>query len=173
MTSQTTAPAPQPTGDQVRATVTVALPPTEAFAIFTQQIDLWWRRGPKYRHLGGERALIAIEPHVGGRVFESLGDQGPVQEIGRVLAWQPPSRLVFEWRNATFAPAERTEVEVGFEPAGSGTRVTVTHRGWAAIRADHPARHGQARATFLRSLGLWWGEQLSSLRRAAFRAAAP
>jgi hypothetical protein len=42
--------------------------------------------------------------------------------------------------------------------------VTVTHRGWAAIRPDHPARHGQASAEFLRRLGLWWGEQLSSYR---------
>lgn len=158
-------------GDQARVTVSVALPPAEAFTIFTQDIDLWWRRGPKYRHLGdagqGERALIAIEPHEGGRVFESLGDDGPVHDIGRVLAWQPPTRLVFEWRNAGFSPAEHTEVEVSFEPSANGTRVTVTHRGWAAIRADHPARHGQATAAFVRGLGLWWGEQLSSLRMAA------
>ena len=151
-------------GDQARVTVSVAVPPALAFEIFTTEIDLWWRRGPKYRHLGGERALIAIEPHEGGRVFESLGGSGPVQDIGRVLTWLPPARLVFEWRNATFAAAERTEVEVLFEAAGSGTRVTVTHRGWAAIRPDHPARHGQATAAFVRTLGLWWGDQLSALR---------
>jgi uncharacterized protein YndB with AHSA1/START domain len=162
--------------DQARVTVSVAVPPGQAFRIFTEEIDLWWRRGPKYRHLGGERALIAIEPFEGGRVFESLGgpgDGGPVQEIGRVLAWQPPRRLLFEWRNATFAPAERTEVEVVFEPAARGTRVTVTHRGWAALRPDHPARHGQATAAFIRGLGLRWGEQLGALRLAAVRASAP
>jgi len=152
-------------GDQARVTVSVALPPAEAFEVFTQEIDLWWRRGPKYRHLGGERAIIAIEPHVGGRVFESLVGDGPVQTIGRVLAWEPPARLLFEWRNAQFAPAEHTEVEVRFEPSGTGTRVTVVHRGWAAIRADHPARHGQETTAFVRSLGLWWGDQLSALRR--------
>jgi len=154
-------------GDQARVTVGVALPPAEAFEVFTSEIDLWWRRGPKYRHIGGGRALIAIEPHEGGRVFESLGDGGPVQEIGRVLAWQPPSRLLFEWRNATFSPAERTEVEVVFEGAGEGTRVTVTHRGWATIRADHPARHGKAVPVFVGELGRWWGEQMSSYRLAA------
>jgi len=154
-------------GDQARVTVGVAVPPEVAFEVFTREIDLWWRRGPKYRHLGGERALIAIEPHEGGRVFETLGDGGPVQVIGRVLAWQPPRRLLFEWRNANFAPAEHTEVEVMFAPAGAGTEVTVTHRGWAAIRADHPARHGHEAPAFVAMLGRWWGDQLSSYRLTA------
>jgi uncharacterized protein YndB with AHSA1/START domain len=156
-------------GDQARVTVSVAVPPHEAFEVFTQEIDLWWRRGPKYRHLTGERALIAIEPRLHGRIFESMSDDGPVQEIGRVLHWQPPRRLVFEWRNATFAPAERTEVEVLFEPDANGTRVTVTHRGWAAIRADHPARHGRAVAAFIAELGAWWGGQMSVYRLQAKR----
>jgi uncharacterized protein YndB with AHSA1/START domain len=149
----------------VRVTVSVDAPPALAFDVFTQEIDLWWRRGLKFRHFGGERALIAIEPHEGGRVFESAGADGPVHEIGRVRVWQPPSRLVFEWRLSNFAVGERTEVEVVFEPSPrNGTRVTVTHRGWAAIRPDHPARHDQASAEFLRQLGLWWGDQLSSYR---------
>lgn len=156
--------------DEARVTVSVAVPPARAFAVFTQDIDRWWRRGPKYRHLGGERALIAIEPHEGGRVFESYAEDAstPVQQIGRVLVWQPPARLVFEWRNATFAPAERTEVDVRFDAdANGGTRVTLVHRGWAAIRPDHPARHGMASAAFLRGLGLWWGEQMTTLRAIA------
>ena len=154
--------------DQARVTVSVAVPPHEAFEVFTQQIDLWWRRGPRYRNLGGERAIIAIEPHAGGRVFETLGDAGPAHEIGRVLAWEAPTRLLFEWRLANFAIDERTEVEVRFEAnSAGGTTVTVTHRGWAAIRADHPARHGQASAEFLRSLGLWWGDQLGVYRLSA------
>jgi uncharacterized protein YndB with AHSA1/START domain len=156
-------------GDQVRVTVSVAVLPHEAFEVFTQEIDLWWRRGPKYRHLTGERALIAIEPKLHGRVFESIADDGPVHEIGRVLDWQPPHRLVFEWRNANFAPAERTEVEVLFEPDASGTRVTVTHRGWAAIRPDHPARHRQPVPVFIGELGAWWGSQMSVFRLHAVR----
>lgn len=150
--------------DQARVTVSVAAPMELAFEVFTAEIDLWWRRGLRYRHFGGERALIAIEPREGGRVFETLGKEGPVQEIGRVLDWQPPSRLRFEWRLSNFAPGERTEVEVLFEAEGAGTRVTVTHRGWDAIRPDHSARHGEASAAFLRSLGLWWGGQLTVFR---------
>ena len=82
----------------------------------------------------------------------------------------PPSRafqilLAFTWRNANFAPHEQTEVEIQFEPTASGTLVTVTHRGLAGLRADHPARHGLQGADFCRMIGLWWGEQMSSLRR--------
>lgn len=158
-------------GDRARVSVEIAVPPARAFELFTREIDLWWRRGPRFRHLGGERALVAIEPRAGGRVFETLGGgdaAAPVQEIGRVLAWQPPHRLLFEWRNATFAPADRTEVEVRFEAtAGGGTRLTLTHRGWATLRPDHPARHGMAAAEFGRSLGLWWGAQMQSLRQIA------
>lgn len=152
-------------GDEARVTVTVAATPAEAFRLFTEEVDLWWRRGLKYRHFAGDGALIAIEPREGGRVFEQLGDGGPVHELGRVLAWQPGERLVFEWRLANFAPGECTEVEVLFAAAGEGrSRVTVTHRGWAAIRPDHPARHGQPVAEFIRGMGLWWGEQLSVYR---------
>lgn len=156
-------------GDQARVTVSVAVPPVTAFDIFTREIDLWWRRGPRFRAAGGERALIAIEGRVGGRVFESLGDGEAVHEIGRVLAWEPPARLLFEWRATNFAALERTEVEVLFEAAagGASTRVTVTHRGWATIRPDHPVRHGQDSAAFLRTMGLWWGDQLAALRQRA------
>jgi uncharacterized protein YndB with AHSA1/START domain len=150
--------------DQARVTVSVAAPPEIAFEVFTTEIDLLWRRGLRYRHFGGERALIAIDPREGGRVFESTGGDGPVYEIGCVLNWQPPSRLRFEWRLSNFAPSEHTEVEVLFEADGTGTRVTETHSGWNAIRPDHPARHGEASAIFLRRLGLWWGGQLSVYR---------
>jgi hypothetical protein len=34
------------------------------------------------------------------------------------------------------------------------------------LRADHPARHALQGADFARMIGLWWGEQMSSLREA-------
>jgi uncharacterized protein YndB with AHSA1/START domain len=139
------------------------------FALFTRDIDIWWRRSPKFRHAGAHDGRITIEPRAGGRVFESWRQDGVEREfdLGEVLVWQPPERLVFTWRNATFAPLEHTEVEVTFAEVGTGTLVTVQHRGWDHIRDDHPARHGLTGAAFARNLGLWWGDQLTALREFA------
>jgi uncharacterized protein YndB with AHSA1/START domain len=158
-----------PAGDQARVSVLVAVEPALAWQVFTEEIDQWWRRGAKFRHAGARRGFLHIEPGVGGRLLESFetGAGTQVFETGRITTWEPPARLVFEWRVANFAPAEKTEVEVRFEPSPSGTLVTVTHRGWAAIRPDHPARHGQEVAAFIRSLGLWWGELMSAMREHA------
>lgn len=149
-----------PSGDRARVSVGVQVPPDVAFALFTEEIGLWWRRGPRFRAAPGDTGLMAIEPRVGGRVFESWrdGDAERVHEIGRVLVWEPPRRFVFSWRAINFAPAEHTEVEVLFEPADDGTRVTVTHSGFAALRPDHPVRHGKSGAEFSREIGLWWGD---------------
>jgi uncharacterized protein YndB with AHSA1/START domain len=153
-------------GDQARISVAVAVPPPLAFDIFTTEIDQWWRRGIKFRHSGSRSGFIRIEPQVGGRLFESFGDEGEahVIEVGRVQVWEPPLCLKFTWRNANFTANEQTEVQVDFAATASGTLVTVTHSGLSALRPDHPARHGLQGAEFTRMIGLWWGEQMSSLR---------
>jgi hypothetical protein len=46
----------------------------------------------------------------------------------------------------------------------AGTLVTVTHSGLSALRSDHPARHGLQGSDFSRMIGLWWGDQMNSLR---------
>jgi len=174
-----TEPAPSPTpspppGDQARVTVHVAVPPEEAFRIFTEEIDQWWRRGRRYRIARGRTGTIHLEPGVGGRLFESFtsaaGREKTVQ-TGEVTRWEPPSRLVLRWRAVNFAPTEHTEVDVSFAPRPNGTEVTVVHRGWSRIRPDHPARHGQPVGPFLRSMGMWWGDLMTRLREHA--AAAP
>jgi uncharacterized protein YndB with AHSA1/START domain len=158
-----------PSGDQATVAVVVAVDVADAFEVFTQEIDRWWKRGPRYRIAGHGPGVLQFEAGVGGRLFETFETAAgaKVFEVGRVTAWEPPSRLVLEWRNANFAPSERTEIEVLFEPAGGGTRVTVQHRGWAALRPDHPARHNLAGSVFSRMIGLWWGEQLTALRELA------
>ena len=147
----------------------MAVEPALAFEVFTQEIDLWWRRGLKYRVSGKGRGILHLEPRAGGRLFESIESDGAtrVVETGCVTIWEPPSRLVFEWRAVNFAPSEKTEVEVTFAPSPSGTLVTVQHRGWSAIRPDHPVRHGEDVPAFLRTMGLWWGDLLTSLREHA------
>ena len=120
----------------------------------------------KFRHSASRSSQLRIEPRVGGRLFESFEADGTqhIVEVGRVRVWEPPRQLTFTWRNANFAAHEHTEVEIQFEPTASGTLVTVTHSGLAALRADHPARHGLQGAEFCRMIGMWWGEQMSSLR---------
>ncbi len=156
----------KPAGDAVRVTVGVDVPPDEAFVVFTEQVDRWWRRGRRFRNAPGTSGVIRIEPGVGGRLFESFDTEAGerVVEIGRTLVWDPPHRLVLEWRNATFAPHERTEVEVWFEPSARGTKVVLEHRGWASIRPDHPVRHGLDPTGFGRMMGMWWGDQLTGWR---------
>lgn len=149
----------------------VHVAPEEAFRLFTEEIDAWWRGGLKYR-IGKRRSVVHLEPKLSGRLFESFEtttSSSKVVETGRITQWEPPSRFVLEWRALNFAPSEKTEVEVVFEASASGTLVTVRHRGWAQIRPDHPARHGQQAPAFLRSMGLWWGSLLSSLREHADR----
>jgi len=154
-----------PAGDSCVVSVLVEVPPAEAFRVFSEEIDAWWRRGLRYR-LGKQRSVVHLEPGLGGRLFESFDNASGSQvfETGRVTLWQPPERLVLEWRAVNFAPSESTEVDVHFQPSESGTLVTVRHRGWSRLRPDHPVRHGKDAATFLRQMGFWWGDLASALR---------
>ena len=160
-----------PPSDRVTVSVTVPTDPATAFAIFTRETDLWWRRGPKFRVAGREAGLLRFEPRLGGRLMEEFeSSSGPqVFTKGTITVWQPPERFQFEWRGVNFAPGESTYVEVVFDAVPTGTRVTVRHSGWAALRPDHPVRHGQPDREFLRATGLWWGELMTSLREFAAR----
>lgn len=149
-------------GDEATVSVVVRVDVETAFRVFTEEIDRWWRRGLRYR-IGRDRSMLHLEPWVGGRLFEAI-EPGRVVETGRVTAWEPPHRLVFEWRAVNFAPDEKTEVEVSFTPSASGTTVVLTHRGWSRLRPDHPVRHGADVPTFIRNMGLWWAALMTSLR---------
>jgi uncharacterized protein YndB with AHSA1/START domain len=155
-----------PPGDGATVTVSVRVPPAEAFDVFTREIDLWWRRGPRYRIAGRRRGQLSFEAGVGGRLFETVElAPGPrVFVVGTILAWQPPERLAFEWRGVNFAKDESTRVDVSFVAAGDSTLVTVRHTGFASLRDGHPARHGLAGAAFSRMMGLWWGDLMTGLR---------
>ncbi|HEY0250144.1 MAG TPA: SRPBCC domain-containing protein [Kofleriaceae bacterium] len=146
-------------GDKASAMVLVPVPPEIAFQIFTEETDIWWRRGIAYRVAGRSPGTIMFAD---GRLFEQY--ESGVHETGTVLAWEPPSRLVFEWRGANFEPGEVTQVQVTFVPTASGTRVTVEHSGFAALRPGHPVRHGKPPAEFVAGIGRWWGDLLTGLR---------
>jgi uncharacterized protein YndB with AHSA1/START domain len=156
--------------DRVSVTTLVAVDPASAFEVFTEEVDLWWRRDRRYRMPTDRR--MAFESGPGGRLV-AYQESGDVHEIGVVLAWEPPKRLVFEWRARNFEGDESTQVEVLFEETERGTRVTLEHRGFDALRTDHPVRHGLAGEAFVNLFGIWWGDLLVSLRaHAAHRAEA-
>jgi uncharacterized protein YndB with AHSA1/START domain len=152
--------------DRARVSILVRVPPGVAFRAFTEDVDQWWRHGRKYRVAGKHGSIVHFEGGVGGRHFESFETSTgtKVHQTGKITVWEPPSRLAFEWRSPNYAADEKTYVEVLFEESPSGTLVTVTHSGWSALRPDHPARHGEEAAAFLRTMGLWWADQMTSLR---------
>jgi uncharacterized protein YndB with AHSA1/START domain len=156
--------------DSVRATTVVAVEPEVAFTVFTDEIDLWWRRGPRFRWRPERPGTLRFEGEAGGRLVEVTDDAtGEGFEVGRILAWKPGERLVFEFRALSFEPGQCTEVEVRFEAVSSGTRVSVEHRGWDSLPADHPARHGLSGPAFADMMGAWWADLLVAARRQASR----
>jgi uncharacterized protein YndB with AHSA1/START domain len=164
MTTNTN-PSPRP-GDSATVSVHVDVDVDDAFAVFTEEIDLWWRTGPAYRIAGKRPGRLCLEPHLGGRLFETFDGKQRTHTlvVGSVTEWDPPRRLALVWRGVNFKPHEQTLVEVGFAAHGDGTLVTVRHSGWSSLPDDHPARHGHVGAAFSRFIGLWWGGLMTALR---------
>ena len=123
MQSETVAP--------VLKTVVVNAPRERAFKIFTEFFGGWW---PSTHHIGKQPYETAIlESRLGGRWYERATD-GTVCEWGRVLAWEPPARLVLSWHlqpdwQYDPDPTKASEVEVRFvAESGASTRVELEHR---------------------------------------------
>jgi uncharacterized protein YndB with AHSA1/START domain len=113
----------------VRRNIQVAVPRERAFEVFTAGIGRWW---PKTHHIGAaDIDTLVIEPREGGRWFER-GVDGSECEVGKVLVWDPPARLVLAWQltpEFKYDPNLVTEVEVQFIAEGtSATRVELEHR---------------------------------------------
>ena len=151
------------TGSRVLVSLRVRATPQRAFEAFVGEIGAWWQANPLFSFTPREPGVLAFEPGPDGRLIETRAG-GKVFEIGRIRAWEPPSRLVFGWRQASFAPGQDTEVEVRFEPMGEETRVTVEHVGWDSVPANHVARHGFPNALFLTRHGEWWRSLLASYK---------
>jgi uncharacterized protein YndB with AHSA1/START domain len=148
---------------KISATTLVAADPATAFQLFTEEVDAWWKRGPRFRPSIHGAGVLKFEGGVGGRLLESYAD-GSIFEFGRVTVWQPGSRLVMEMRARSMGPDESTEVEVRFEAAGDQTRVTVEHRGWQRFPAEHPVKHGMGEPAFSNVMGVWWADLLVAIQ---------
>jgi len=114
----------------LRKTVEVAAPPERAFRLFTEGMAEWW---PLATHsVGEERAeTVILEPGVGGRILERTRD-GEEHLWGTVTVWEPPGRVAFTWHPGR-GPDTEQDVEVRFEPSGSGARVELVHTGWERL----------------------------------------
>lgn len=115
----------------IHGTITVRAPIDRAFRVFTDSFNSWW---PREYHIGqAEMAEAILEPREGGRWYER-GTDGSECDWGRVLAWQPPHRLVVTWQiNGEWQydpdPAHASEVEVRFTEDGpERTVVVLEHR---------------------------------------------
>jgi uncharacterized protein YndB with AHSA1/START domain len=141
------------TDTAVRKSVTVDVPIERAFDVFTEGIDKWWIRG---HHIGvADLERVVIEPRQGGRWYE-LGTDGNECDWGRVLAWEPPTRVVLSWQLNSEWHYDRefvTELEVRFESLGPDrTSVQLEHRGLE----NYGSELGKVREQFESPLG-WQG----------------
>jgi uncharacterized protein YndB with AHSA1/START domain len=134
----------QVTDTSIRTSIVVDAPIERAFSVFTADIGSWW--DPNHHILEAELAEMVFEPRAGGHVYDR-GMDGSECRWARVLAYDPPNRLVITWDINTQWQLETnlektSEVEVRFvSEAPERTRVELEHRnldrhgdGWERMR---------------------------------------
>ena len=134
----------QATATSVQTSIVVDAPIERAFSLFTDGIATWWP--PEHHLLEGELAEMVFEPHRGGHIYDRAVD-GSECRWARVLAYEPPTRVVFSWDispqwQIQTDPEKASEVDVRFiEEGPNRTRVELEHRnlerhgeGWEGMR---------------------------------------
>ena len=129
--------------EPVRKSVVVDAGVERAFALFINKFDAIKPR--EHNLLSVPITETVFEPRVGGHIYD-VGMDGSRCEWSRVLAYEPPYRVVFSWDiGPTWRlendPAKASEVEVRFiAESGDRTRVELEHRhldrhgtGWRAV----------------------------------------
>jgi len=117
--------------------VVVNAPAASAFVTFTERFGDF--KPKEHNMLGVEIADTVFEPHVGGNIYDR-GVDGTECRWARILAYEPPHRVVFSWDigptwQVETDPRLTSEVEVRFiAEAEDRTRVELEHR--------HLDRHG-------------------------------
>jgi uncharacterized protein YndB with AHSA1/START domain len=134
----------QPVTTSVRHSITVDAPIDKAFRVFTEDFGRF--KPPEHNLLGVAIAQTVFEPRVGGHLYDR-GVDGSECRWARILAYDPPNRLVISWDigptwQIETDPIKTSEVEVHFIAEASGrTRIELEHRnldrhgaGWESVR---------------------------------------
>ena len=124
--------------------IVVEAPIERAFSVFTDGFGTFKPR--EHNMLQVDIAETVFEPHVGGHI-DDRGVDGSECRWARVLAFEPPDRVVFSWDISPHWQIETdldktSEVEVRFiAEAPDRTRVELEHRnldrhgsGWESAR---------------------------------------
>ena len=124
--------------------IVVNAPIDEAFRLFTARFGDFKPR--EHNLLGAPVTETVFEPKVGGHIVDRAED-GSECRWARILAFEPPSRVVFSWDigptwQLEHDPENTSEVEVRFTADGpTRTRVELEHRhldrhgpGWEGVR---------------------------------------
>lgn len=127
----------------VRQQIVVDAPIEHAFRVFTDRFGDF--KPPEHNLLAVPIAKTVFEPRVGGHIYDR-GVDGTECRWARVLAYEPPDRVVFSWDisprwQLETDPDRTSEVEVRFVAVTPGrTRVELEHRelerhgaGWEAV----------------------------------------
>jgi uncharacterized protein YndB with AHSA1/START domain len=136
----------------VRTSIVVEAPVERAFAVFTEDFGSF--KPPEHNMLGVEIAETVFEPRVGGHLYDR-GIDGSECRWARVLAYEPPNRVVLSWDISPQWQLETdlektSEVEVRFiSEVPERTRVELEHRnldrhgeGWEGERDGVGAEGG-------------------------------
>jgi uncharacterized protein YndB with AHSA1/START domain len=128
----------------VRTQVVVEAPIEHAFRVFTEEFGSF--KPPEHNLLGAEISETVFEPRVGGHLYDR-GVDGSECRWARVLAYEPPNRVVISWDISPQWQLETdlektSEVEVRFvSETPERTRIELEHRnlerhgeGWQAVR---------------------------------------
>ena len=141
--------------EPIRQSVRVNCPIDDAFHLFTEGLAEWWPLA-SFSMSGEEAETCAIEPWVGGRVFERTRS-GEEREWGSVIAWDPPTHLEFTWHPRARGDRNQT-VNVEFQVEADGTRVTLVHTGWHLTGMQASALHADYTTQWAEVLELCFAE---------------
>lgn len=136
----------------VRHTIVVRAPIERAFRVFTEDFGSF--KPPEHNLMSVPIEATIFEPRVGGHLYDR-GSDGSECRWARVLAYEPPNRVVFSWDigptwQIESDPGRTSEVEVRFiAEDGDRTRVELEHRnldrhgdGWESVRDGIDAGDG-------------------------------